>query len=71
MITEATNKYFIEELLEKLILGSEHTPRIMEKLLNQLMLAERESVLGAGPYERTEDRKGFANGFKDKKYLSK
>ncbi|MBS0627693.1 MAG: IS256 family transposase [Verrucomicrobia bacterium] len=71
MIAEATNKYFIEELLEKLILGSEHTPRIMEKLLNQLMLAERESVLGAGPYERTEDRKGFANGFKDRKYLSK
>jgi putative transposase len=71
MITEATNKYFIEELLEKLILGSEHTPRIVEKLLNQLMLAERESVLGAAPYERTEDRKGFANGFKDRKYLSK
>ena len=71
MISEATNKYFIEELLEKLILGSEHTPRIMEKLLNQLMLAERESVLGAAPYERTEDRKGFANGFKDRKYLSK
>jgi putative transposase len=71
MISEATNKHFIEELLEKLILGSEHTPRILEKLLNQIMLAERESVLGAAPYERTEDRKGFANGFKDRKYLSK
>ena len=71
MISEASNKHFIEELLEKLILGSEHTPRIIEKLFNQLMLAERESVLGAAPYERTEDRKGFANGFKDRKYLSK
>ena len=71
MISEASNKHFIEELLEKFILGSEHTPRILEKLLNQLMLAERESVLGAAPYERTEDRTGFANGFKDRKYLSK
>lgn len=71
MISEATNKHFIEELLEKLILGSEHTPRILEKLFNQLMLAERETVLGAAPYERTEDRNGFANGFKDRKYLSK
>ena len=71
MISEATNKGFIEELLEKLILGSEHTPKILEKLFNQLMLAERETVLGAAPYERTEDRNGFANGFKDRKYLSK
>ena len=71
MISEATNKHFIEELLEKLILGSEHTPRILEKLFNQLMLAERETVLGAAPYERTEDRNGLANGFKDRKYLSK
>ncbi len=71
MISEATNKGFIEELLEKLILGSEHTPRILENLLNQLMLAERESVLGAAPYERTDNRTGFANGFKDRKYLSK
>ena len=46
MISEATNKHFIEELLEKLTLGSEHTPRILEKLFNQLMLAERETVLG-------------------------
>jgi len=71
MISEATNKGFIDELLEKLILGSEHTPRVLENLLNQLMLAERESVLGAAPYERTDNRTGFANGFKDRKYLSK
>jgi putative transposase len=70
MISEATNRSLIEEILEKLILGSEQTPRILEKLINQLMLAEREEVLRAAPYERTQDRTGFANGFKDRKYLS-
>ncbi len=71
MISEATNKYFIEEILEKFVLGSENAPRILEKLLNQVMLAERESVLCAAPYERTDNRTGSANGFKDRKYLSK
>jgi len=71
MISEATNKSLIEEILEKIVLGSDQAPRILEKLLNQLMLAERESVLKAAPYERTEERTGFANGFKDRKYLSK
>ena len=38
----------------------------MEKLLNALMVIERECVLQAKPYERTESRQGHANGFKDK-----
>ena len=39
---------------------------VLEKLLNELMKAEREAVLEAKPYERTEDRKGYSNGFKNK-----
>jgi len=35
-------------------------------LMNEAMKAERSSVLCAGPYERTEERKGHANGFKSK-----
>lgn len=38
----------------------------LAKLLNELMKIEREQVLGASPYERTEKRKGYANGFKNK-----
>ena len=35
-------------------------------LLNQAMIIERQNALGAEPYERTENRKGYANGFKGK-----
>lgn len=39
---------------------------VLEKLLNELMKIEREQVLNASHYERTEDRKGYCNGFKNK-----
>lgn len=38
----------------------------LELLLNEVMKLERVEVLQAAPYERTEDRKGYANGFKGK-----
>jgi transposase-like protein len=33
-------------------------------LLNEVMKIERVAALGAGPYQRTDDRKGHANGYK-------
>lgn len=39
---------------------------VLEKLMNELMKTEREQVLGASHYERTEDRRGYSNGFKNK-----
>src|SRR4051794_17674128 len=33
-------------------------------LLNEVMKLERSNALGAGPYERSEGRIGYANGFK-------
>ena len=33
-------------------------------LLNEVMRLERSAALGAGPYQRTDDRKGHANGYK-------
>jgi len=38
----------------------------LQKLYNELMKIEREQVLRAAPYERTEERQGYANGFKNK-----
>jgi transposase-like protein len=35
-------------------------------LLNTAMVAERSEYLGAQPYERSDSRRGYANGFKDK-----
>jgi transposase-like protein len=33
-------------------------------LLNEVMKLERAHALGAGPYQRSEGRRGYANGFK-------
>ncbi len=38
----------------------------MRILLNEAMKIEREDALAAGAYQRTPDRKGYANGFKPK-----
>jgi len=35
-------------------------------LMNTAMVAERSEYLGARPYERSDNRSGYANGFKDK-----
>jgi transposase-like protein len=39
---------------------------VLATLLNKAMIIEREKYLSAGSYERTEERKGYANGFKPK-----
>ncbi|MEZ5307828.1 MAG: transposase [Pyrinomonadaceae bacterium] len=35
-------------------------------LLNEAMIVERSQALGAEPYERTDERSGYANGFRKK-----
>ena len=39
----------------------------MGVLINEVMKMERSAFLGAGPHERTEERRGYANGFKPKR----
>ena len=56
-----------EGLLETLAEnGCDALPDVFRLLLNAAMLIERQKHLGAGPYERTSERVGHANGFKDK-----
>jgi transposase-like protein len=43
----------------------------MSLLLNEAMKLERSEFLGADPWERTNKRRGYANGFKDKKIRSR
>jgi len=52
-----------ESLLDQ---GLEAIPEILTMLLNQAMDIERTKHLQALPYERTADRKGYANGYKPK-----
>ena len=44
----------------------EGVPQAMEILINEAMKIERGEVLRAKPYERSEERLGYANGFKNK-----
>jgi transposase-like protein len=46
--------------------GIEAIPELMKVLLNNIMQVERAKYLQAGEYERTENRKGHANGYKPK-----
>jgi putative transposase len=67
MISDIVKSKMIAEILEGLIQGgTENFAPVLEKLLNELMKIEREKCIGAQPFERTEDRKGYSNGFKDK-----
>ena len=54
----------IQELIEE---GTEAFRQVLEKLFNLAMRVERSQFLGAEPYERTQQRRGHANGYKDKK----
>jgi putative transposase len=46
--------------------GLDGIPEMLKVLINAAMQAERSKYLQAGEYERTEERKGYANGYKPK-----
>jgi putative transposase len=46
--------------------GLEALPEMIRIVVNTAMQAERAHHLGAGPYQRTSERRGYANGFKPK-----
>jgi transposase-like protein len=46
--------------------GFDGLAKALELLFNEAMKIERTEFLGAAPYERSETRRGQANGFKDK-----
>jgi putative transposase len=46
--------------------GFDGLAEAIELLLNEVMKIERCEALGAAPYQRTEQRRGYANGYKDK-----
>ena len=62
-MTHQNNYTFAQDLVEK---GLEAVPELLRVLINNAMQVERSKYLQAGEYERTEDRKGRANGYKPK-----
>ena len=56
-----------DDVMEMLIEnGFESMADVLKILLNEAMKIEREDCLSATAYQRTPDRKGYANGFKPK-----
>lgn len=51
--------------------GSEALLECFRLLLNEAMRQERSQALGAEPYERTDSRLGYSNGFKPKSLLTR
>jgi transposase-like protein len=51
--------------------GFDGVSRCVEIMVNEAMCIERSQVLKAQPYERTEERRGYANGFKPKTMKSR
>lgn len=51
--------------------GFEGISRCVEILVDEAMRIERSQALAAQPYQRTDERKGYANGFKNKTVKSR
>jgi putative transposase len=63
-----TEGRIIAELMEQLIAhGPERMGEVFAGLFNLALRLERERFLSAGLYERTADRRGYANGYKAKR----
>jgi transposase-like protein len=55
------------ELLEQISAeGFDYLPEMIRIVVNAAMQAERQKHLGAEPYERSPERRGYANGYKPK-----
>jgi len=67
MISDQLKDTLIDQIVKGLIgQGTEGLKSVLEMLLNTAMKVEREQFLGATPHERTEERRGYANGYKPK-----
>lgn len=66
-MTHQAESSILEDVLKVLTLREpEGLKSVITILMNAAMKIEREQALQAAPYERSEDRTGYSNGFKDK-----
>ena len=70
MPNHAENK-LVEQIAQAFLQDLDGIKPMIELLYNTIMRLERSHALGAEPYERSEERRGYANGFKDKKLKSR
>ena len=63
-----------EELLHGLFLSDgkdKAFSKLLEEIFNQVLLAQSSDQLGAEPYERTEDRKAYRNGYRERQMTTR
>ena len=66
-MTEDPNQTIAASILDPILnYGLEGLPDAVSVLINHAMLIEREHHIGAGPYQRSDQRNGHGNGFKDR-----
>ena len=66
-MTYEDNYTLPRELLERIAEeGFNIAPEILRQIMNLAMAIERQKYIGAKPYERTAERKDYANGYKPK-----
>lgn len=71
-LTPETESKVVREIYQVLVEnGLEGLNNAFQTLLNEAMRLERSHHLQAAPYERTTERRGHANGFKDKTLLTR
>lgn len=71
-MTRQGNDNVMEEVMELICEnGLDGLNRAISILVNEAMKIERSSALGAQPYERNDNRQGYANGFKPKSLKSR
>jgi transposase-like protein len=71
-MTHRVDDTTIAHVMETLIAnGLDGMADALAVLMNEAMKLERSKFLAAGPFERTEERRGYANGYKDKTLRSR
>lgn len=71
-MTYQPNYTLPNELLEQIATeGLDAIPEMLRIIINTAMQAERQQYLGVGPYERSAQRRGQANGYKPKTVTSR
>lgn len=54
---------WVEQIAEQ---GFDYLPELLRVMINAAMQVERQKYLGVGPYERSPERRDYANGYKPK-----
>jgi putative transposase len=58
-------------LLQEVFSAPEGAKRVLEHLLNQAMQVEATEHVGAAPHERSEERRGYRNGWKPRTFATR